>query len=396
MKRFCLLLLITLATCVLVALSLSPTAVAQEGKTVVLTLSGKIYRANATPLPLPVGERSYLGYFERLWGYGQDLTRCLDALSPRLGEGVAHLIDSLETPPQDATVEVTPTGVKLNADVKGWGFDRYRLGKAVAVCLDGGAPAPIQLVETRATVTLTDLKRQTQTIGRFTTLYDQGNRNRCRNLQLACKALSGVVLASGETLSFNQKVGERTENRGFLPAPVVQDGAYIQGVGGGVCQVSTTLYNAALRAGLDVVESHPHTLTAHYVKAGWDAMVSGWSDLVLSNPSPYPVYIFAFAQGGQLTVKLLGLPQGKVKLWAGEPTVTPSCDLDEKGERLISTEGYELVKKGQDGIRIETYREIDGIKQRLRLSVYPTLPSVWRKAPVDQVSLPQTNEETHP
>ncbi len=144
-----------------------------------------------------------------------------------------------------------------------------------------------------------------QEISSFSTKYQYSMPERKHNIKLSASKLDGVVIKSGETLSFNKTVGKRTEENGYKVATVIENGVYTGGVGGGVCQTSTTLYNAVLRAGLKVVEVHPHTLSPEYVDASFDAMVSSeGSDFVFKNIYPYPVKISAVASGDTLSVKI--------------------------------------------------------------------------------------------
>ena len=373
------LLLAACAAFLCVACPLScPTALAQEGR-VTLVLEGQTYSTEAQPLPLPPGQENYRAYFEWLWAYDHDLVHCLNTLSPALGDGVAALLSTLETPAKDAQVQIGTSGVTILPDQDGLGYDRYRLGLSVADCLDGKPTTPLSIGPVKAPVTAQDLRHVTQPIGQYTTYYDAANTARSHNIALAAKAISGTVIESGASWSFNEKVGERTQNRGYQPAPVIQDGAYTSGVGGGVCQVSTTLYNAALLAGLTVASSHPHSLRAHYVPLGLDAMVSSWSDLVLVNPTPHPIYLFATATGGRLSVKVLGESPGEVKVWSGKPSYTPAPNVDQEGNSLLDTTGYTLVHAGEDGAKVTTYRTIGGVKERLRTSAYQPVPNVWTK-----------------
>lgn len=95
------------------------------------------------------------------------------------------------------------------------------------------------------------------------------------NIALAAEKINGCILADGEEFSFNGRVGARTESNGFLSAPIILEGDFVEGVGGGVCQASTTVYNAALLAGMEITEQHPHSLRVGYVEPSFDAMVSG-------------------------------------------------------------------------------------------------------------------------
>ncbi len=115
--------------------------------------------------------------------------------------------------------------------------------------------------------------------------------------------------AYGE-FSFNQTVGKRTAEAGFQQAKIIVNGEYVLGTGGGVCQVSTTLYNAALKSGLTVTEFHPHSLQVSYVAPSRDAMVSSHSDLKFVNPYAFPVKLYAEVKDGAVRVRFTGKKDG--------------------------------------------------------------------------------------
>ncbi len=158
----------------------------------------------------------------------------------------------------------------------------------------GGDFAPVYLsvtAEPRKTE-LSQVKALTERITAFTTYFDCGNEPRAANIALAGAKISGCTLGPGQQFSFNGRVGARTAENGFKQAKIIEDGRFVYGTGGGVCQVSTTLYNAALLAGLKVTEYHPHSLAVGYVSPSRDAMVSGdYSDLKFVNVYDCPVYI---------------------------------------------------------------------------------------------------------
>lgn len=130
-------------------------------------------------------------------------------------------------------------------------------------------------------------------------------RNRAHNVGLAAKFLTGSVIAPGQTLSFNDTVGERSAERGFRSAPVIASGRIRSGMGGGVCQVSTTLHMAALEAGLEIVEHRTHSRPSSYAPAGLDATVAwGSIDYQVRNPYAHPVRVLAWTIDGQMHVRL--------------------------------------------------------------------------------------------
>lgn len=146
-----------------------------------------------------------------------------------------------------------------------------------------------------------------QTLGAYSTHYRTYPRGRSHNVELAARKLHGVVIAPGETISFNETVGPRTGRQGFRRAPVIDGGELVPGMGGGVCQVASTLHGAALRAGLQIVEAQPHSRPAGYMPLGLDAAVS-WPqlDLKIANPYDFPIMVSAYSAEGELTVELVG------------------------------------------------------------------------------------------
>ena len=147
-------------------------------------------------------------------------------------------------------------------------------------------------------------------ISSYTTYYDAQETSRSQNIMIAAGLIDGVTIQPYGEFSFNQTVGRRTQEAGFKQAKIIVGGEYVLGVGGGVCQVSTTVYNAALKSGLTVTEFHPHSLQVGYVAPSRDAMVSTQSDLRFHNPHPFPVRLETTAKDGRLQVRFLGERDG--------------------------------------------------------------------------------------
>ncbi|WP_314588452.1 VanW family protein [Paenibacillus terrigena] len=140
-------------------------------------------------------------------------------------------------------------------------------------------------------------------IGQYITYFNPRNRNRSQNIVLAARAVNNQVLFPGEKFSFNQVVGIRTESKGFKRAHVIVKGEIAEGVGGGICQISSTLFNAVDRAGLRIIERYSHSRNVPYVPPGRDATVSwGGPDLVFQNKYNQPIFIRALVYGGQIQV----------------------------------------------------------------------------------------------
>lgn len=234
--------------------------------------------------------------------------------------------------------------------------DEKKLIEDIKNSLKGGfEPVTVRFKDVKRQKSMAEVKKSTRLLCSFTTNFDASNVNRTSNIRLAANKLNGTVLESGKTLSFNDIVGARVKERGFLPAKIIENGEFTEGVGGGVCQVSTTLYNAALLSGLEIKEYHPHSLAVSYVPPSRDAMVSGtYFDLKISNPYKSPVYVRANTAEGSVTFTVYGYDDGTEYSVSSEITgaiAAPeeSCDSPEKaraGKDGLTSEGYLTVKRG--------------------------------------------------
>lgn len=141
----------------------------------------------------------------------------------------------------------------------------------------------------------------------FSTRFESSGEERKHNIKTALEMFDGLILEVGEVLSFNQITGKRSKENGYSRAKIISGGAFVEGYGGGVCQVSTTIYNACLLAGLEVLEVHSHSLPVGYVEPSFDAMVNiGSSDLVVRNNSGERIVITTSSENDICKVKIFG------------------------------------------------------------------------------------------
>lgn len=161
--------------------------------------------------------------------------------------------------------------------------------------------------ETEPEYTEEDFRMIDSVLGQYSTKYSAGNSNRINNLINGTNRISGTVLMPGEQFSVNKGLGERTEANGYSSAGQYVNNELTDGVGGGICQVSTTLYNAVLIAELQVDERYPHSLTVSYVNLGRDAAIAGdYMDFKFTNDTKYPIYISGYAGGGSVSFAIYG------------------------------------------------------------------------------------------
>lgn len=143
-------------------------------------------------------------------------------------------------------------------------------------------------------------------LGTFTTSFTAGN-NRAKNISVAAGNINGTVLLPGEEMSASTSMGKRTAENGYREAGAYLNGEVVDSLGGGVCQVSTTLYGAVLRAELEVTERHGHSMIVNYVKPSADAAISdGYKDLKFKNNTNAPIYIEGYTSGGSITFNIYG------------------------------------------------------------------------------------------
>jgi vancomycin resistance protein YoaR len=248
-------------------------------------------------------------------------------------------------------------------------------------------------------VTLRELRRAgvRELLASYSTRFDPADANRVHNLTLAARALDGALIGSGVTFSFNGTVGARTEVRGYLPAPEIVQEKYVLGVGGGTCQVSSTLYNAALLAGLQVIERTAHSQPLGYVPPGRDATVYfGLIDLKVRNNRSHSVVIATTVARDSLTVALCGqredFPDVRLELGPLVP-VEPGPEEVEVDPSLPPGE-RQILEEERTGYRVKLFRryfrgsEAVGAEQ-VSEDYYPALPRRVKAGPTVTNALPK-------
>ncbi|SDF57020.1 VanW family protein [Sporolituus thermophilus] len=196
-------------------------------------------------------------------------------------------------------------------------------------------------------------------IAAYTTQFDPRDENRTQNVQLAAKSINGVLVRPGDVFSFNTHVGPRLAEHGYREAPVFVDGRLSTDWGGGVCQVSSTLYNAVLLADLEIEERTAHFRPPGYVPLGQDATVAdNQLDFKFRNTTDYNIYLMTEVTGNQLTVNIFGkrLPNSpEIRIIAADKQIIEPKTVIKQDPTLEL--GKEVVEsEGQKGYQITTYR----------------------------------------
>ena len=196
-------------------------------------------------------------------------------------------------------------------------------------------------------------------LAEFYTTYSTSNVNRSTNISLASSKIDGTVVMPGETFSYNATVGKRTPQAGFKPAAVYSGGEVTTDYGGGICQVSSTLYNSVLLSNLEIVERYNHGFNPGYVPAGRDATVSwGGPDFKFKNNRNYPIRISCTGERGRITTQIFGLKEQDDYEVEIESYITSyiSYKTIERVDPNLDTGESRVIESGSNGCRSVCYR----------------------------------------
>jgi vancomycin resistance protein YoaR len=224
-----------------------------------------------------------------------------------------NMTKSVRKPPSDAKLNITPTDtVEILKSSGGTGVDFESAVQSFNSIIKENkvlTGIELKLVELKPQKTTQDMEklRITGLLSSYTSRFDPNKVNRTYNIRVAAGVLNGLVIKPGEVFSFNKIVGPRSEEAGYKTAKIVINSEFIDGLGGGVCQVSSTLYNTLLRANIDVIQRSNHSLVITYVPLGQDAAVAfGAKDLKFKNNLPCSLIVRTSVGKNTITIKLFG------------------------------------------------------------------------------------------
>ena len=328
---------------------------------------------------------------------------------------IQKIHDEIYKEPVDAYITQNPTTVHPN--VNGVNF-AISVEEATKLLEEDKEEYRVPLKITVANKTIRDLGEEAfpDVLGTFTTRYDATNKNRSNNISLAAQKINGTVILPGETFSYNKTVGKRTKAAGFKEAGAYAGGKVIQEVGGGICQVSSTLYNAVVYANLEITERSNHCFESSYVAAGRDATVSwGTLDFKFKNNRQYPVKIEASANSGVNKITIKGIKEEKEYEVVIQSKVTSiiqmpvqyqeNSDMNEGEERIIqyghngcTSVTYKILKLNGATISTELmstdyYKPLERIIEKGTKKVLPQEPEEKPSQPEQPTPSPSENTE---
>lgn len=240
-------------------------------------------------------------------------------------------------------------------------IDQEKLAQDIVAAIEAQEYAKVieaSVKEVSPELTAAQLREKYKTIATYTTTTTS-NSNRNENIRLACEAVNGTILNPGQEFSFNETTGARTEAKGYKPAAAYLNGEVVQEPGGGVCQVSSTLYNAVVFAGLKSTERHAHSYEPSYVTPGEDAAVSyGGPDFKFVNNSDYPIAIKTSFANRELTISIYGvqiLSDGtKIRMESKKTSELDPPEPTYEEDQTLQPEEQQVVKEAVMGTRWTT------------------------------------------
>lgn len=256
---------------------------------------------------------------------------------------------------QDAYITKDP--VEVHPEVIGKDFN---IEDAKKILEENKEQYEIPLQITNPQVTLSNLGSEAfpEKISAYSTRYDGGDKDRSTNLEIACKKIDEKIVLPGETFSYNKTLGARTTKAGYKTAKVYENGAVVDGIGGGICQISSTLYNAVLKANMQTVERRNHQFITSYVPEGRDATVAyGVTDFKFKNTRKYAIKIKATASNGVATISIYGIKENPEYNITFETKTISTIPVTEKyiEDNTIAEGTEEIKQKGANGCVTETY-----------------------------------------
>ncbi len=311
---------------------------------------------------------------------------------------VAHYKESLDVPPASARLDLEHhtvlrerSGRYLDAFGAIADLERVIADKAARELV-----VPFAEVAPRVTSDFVSKLDVHAVLGSYDTWFSRtgDQKRRGQNIDLGASKLDGVVLMPGEIVSFNSIVGDRSEENGFQRSWEIYKGEMVEGVGGGTCQVASTLHAAAFFGGLDVLERLPHSRPSAYIPMGLDStVVYPIVDLKLRNPYAFPVVVHAKTDGAKLTIQLLGAGRPTKVTFSRELVDTKAYPRKVEEEPRLSGNQVLVKQHGIRGYRIKRTRVVtfeDGRRKvESNVDVYPPTTEIYAVPPgFDEAKLP--------
>ena len=288
--------------------------------------------------------------------------------------------------PQDAYYTKEPFEVHPHVDGIDFNISMEE-AKALLNTEEKQVVIPLKITKPNITTNQIGTEAFPDLLASYSTTFSTKAANRTTNIRLASNKINGVVLMPKEQFSYNKVVGKRTAQAGFKSAPAYSGGKVVNDIGGGICQVSSTLYNTALRANLEIIKRSNHRFATGYVPLSTDATVSwGGPEFIFKNSRKYPIKIVSKVNGGKITVDIYGCKEETEYevVIKSETLQTIPMKTEYRTNSSLPVGTTKTVQKGHGGYKSRAYRilKLNGkvvSKQLLSTDTYAQLPTIIEK-----------------
>ena len=296
---------------------------------------------------------------------GVDFSADFSYDASKLTEILQGIAEELDHEPKDSTMYKENGKLVVVPEENGTVMDVEKTAAAVEAVLftQTSGEADVVVTEAEPEITAEMLSSVTDLIGSFYTTYNNADANRNTNLRVGCENLNGSIIMPGEVFSVTEALGPQTYANGYRSAGVYVNGKVESGMGGGVCQISTTVYNAVIMAELEIVERFPHSMTVGYVPLGRDAAIAdNYKDFQFRNNTDTPIYLEAYAANNKLVINLYGKeihdPGRTVEYeTVYEATIPKPAEIVTEDPEL--PEGTrEVTYTGKTGCKVSVYKKV--------------------------------------
>lgn len=297
---------------------------------------------------------------------------------------------------KDATIVLEEKGFVVTDEAEGRKLDVNKSYDIIKARLDKVAAEDVELVVdvVQPEIKRSDLENIKDKLGEYSTKFNAADADRTHNIKIATSSASHILIKPGDTFSVNKNVGPRLAKFGYKMANVIINDELVPGIGGGVCQVSSTLYNAALLSNMKIVERKNHSLPSSYIPLGRDATISdNYIDFKFENTSQYPIYLYGEVRGSWVKFSIYGRkenPDRTVKIRTEivkvtspqikiieDPTLPEGTEVEEKkaytgyvvkSYRVVMENGKEI---SAEELPLSNYRVVNGIKRIGTMKIDP-------------------------
>lgn len=319
---------------------------------------------------------------------------------------LVNIFEDIGQEAKDATIILKEQGFVITDEAEGRKLDVNRSYDLIKSRIEKMASEDVELVvdTVQPEIKRSDLENIKDNLGEYSTKFNAADVDRTHNIKIATSSASNILVRPGEVFSVDKIVGPRLAKYGYKEAKVIINNELVPGIGGGVCQVSSTLYNAALLSNMKIVERRSHSLPLSYIPMGRDATISeGYIDLKFQNTTPYPIYIYGEVKGSWVKFSIYGrseVPGRTVKIKTEivkktdpqtkiieDPTLPEGTEVEEKKAYTgyVVKSWRVLVENGREvsteELPISTYRVANGVKRVGTMKVAP--PPATTENPID-------------